>query len=345
MASSVLTWERQPDGSLVIKVPAESVQTAGEALERQPCPDCPGKDRTIALLERPCVNCAVLGQQVQSLTNEMQAALALQRRVGVLEQELKQTRPAFEREQESLKRSLAARIGEQGEKDTRSRLLSLVGSHMEIEVTNMRSQAGDLQLRWTPEGAPRSALITVEVKTAEQAGQGMMRSDWLRQAEAQVQGSNADAGLLFFTGAVDATRRLMVKRDARVVVVGYSEDPGQILSGLMHAVMIAQQRMACESLEGKLITPEDEASARRATKKLYERCEKDRKGLYDVWQVADKAIKESKKRVQDVCDAVAGLTPSAAHLFPSGFATQIALPRERIVKPASKKRKRAMQDL
>jgi hypothetical protein len=331
----ILTWERQSDGSLIIQVPAISTTSKGVECESSPCRDCPSKDRTIARLDRACPQCAVLGERVHQLVKEVQKASVDQRQLGKLEQELFQTRPAFSREQESLQRSLSARVGERGEKDTRSRLLALIGSHADVKVTNTRACAGDLQLLWHPDGLPRAALITVEVKTAQEAGQGMLKAEWVRQAESQVRTQKADAGLLLFTGAVDSTHRLLIKRDARLVIAGFSEEKGQILSALLHVLLLAQQRLACESMEGKVLTLADSAAGRNATSLMQEHVQEDRRALYDVAQLADKALKRSRIKIGEVCEAVACLPPTAATLFTTGFATMVALPRERLVKPSS----------
>jgi hypothetical protein len=54
-----------------------------------------------------------------------------------------------------------------------------------------------------------------------------------------------------------------------------------------------------------------------------------RRALYEVHKAAEKALKVEKDQIKAVTLAVATLPPTAAMLFPSGFAGKIALPRER----------------
>ena len=333
MQKSTLNFTRNADGSLLIEVPSSfaiSDERIGTHRSSLACHDCYLKDQCLLQLRQPCAVCAVMTERVSVLTKLLEHIGVDHARLGALEQELSCTRPAYHREQEALQRSKSARIGERGEQDIRARLLRIIGSHANVEVTNRKADAGDLQLQWHPEGLSRPALITVEVKTGEEFGEGMLQTKWIQQAQTQVRSQNADAGLLLFTGSVDATRRLLVQREARLVVVGFSHEDGQILSGILHAFIIAQQKLACEQLEGTLLTPEDSRAARHATALMQERVRDTRLALFNVHQLADKALKIEKEAIKAVAIAVSTLPPTVSTIFPPGFTSNIALPRERL---------------
>lgn len=333
MQKNTLNFTRSADGSLLIEVPSTFAvidEKLGAHRSVPACFDCYAKDRCLQQLRQPCSVCVVMTERVTALTKLLDRIGVDHARLGALEQELSCTRPAYQREQEALQRSKSARIGERGEEDIRARLVRIIGSHANVEVTNRKSDAGDLQIQWHPEGLSRPALITVEVKTGEESGMGMLQTKWIQQAQTQVRSQNADSGLLLFTGSVDSTRRLLVQREARLIVVGFSNEDGQILSGILHAFIIAQQKLACEQLEGTLLTPEDSRAARHATALMQARVHDTRLALFNVHQLADKALKTEKEAIKAVTIAVSTLPPTVSTMFPPGFTSYIALPRERL---------------
>ncbi len=322
-----VTWKETADGGLLISVPPTLIDKPTSLCM---CTECPSKDKIIARLEKPCSSCASYAVNLEKLAQQILTAKYDQIELGALRQQVKLYLPAYMREQQSLLKSKSSRIGEEGELDVRERLKRIVGGQINIRSTCGKPGAGDLQLRWKPLNATREMLVTVEIKTSEVIGAGMMQPRWLTQAQKQMMETGADAGLLLFSGSVDATQRLMVQSDTRLVVVGFSGEDGQLLSGVLHAFLIAQQRLASQNVAGVMLTDEDSRCSREAISIMRDRLRDTRQIIGAIHTMTGKAISTDKARMQELSALVAEMPQTAATMFPVGFAASVALPRERL---------------
>ena len=363
--TSSCTWEKEEDGTLVIRIPPSSERPfALPDSANIPCIMCETKNVVIEKLEgdleKPCPLCPVYKKSLREakdnqkeegilvrgaesalnkLTNRIQHYNKDQRVIGKLEAEVGLYKPAFLREQKSLCESKSSRIGKAGEKSVFTHLNDLVGQHSSIRITNTLKDAGDMQIFWKTPESHREALITVEVKSSEI--EGMVKSSMIEQASTQILETKADAGILFYKYAVDRCCRIKTVASGSLVVVGYYNQHGQILSGLLHAILIAQRRVDLEMTKGDLFTASEKDECAKILDLMENRVSTTRKDIYEIRKIADRSLSAEKKGIIPIIEAVEQLPEKSRSMFSNHLMQKLRVGNEKLttVSQASKKRK------
>ena len=267
------------------------------------------------------------------LSHRDEELTAMTERIGGLKGRLEMSLPAYEREQAALvatKQRTNAQVGADGENCVLQQLRQLLRSHADVTVTNRLAEAGDLQITWRPLTSHRPIIITIEVKTQAKEEETTIKTKWIHQAQQQIRSANADAGLLLYSGAMDATRKLWVMEDSsRLVVSGYSRDPGQMLSALLHTMMVAQRHADVSHDDAKVLTEEDCALSRHVLTKIQKQVADGRTAIKEIKRVADAAWTSGREDNLENVHLVEHLPNIVRALFPSGYAKNVMTGNEK----------------
>jgi hypothetical protein len=265
------------------------------------CKECPGFKRSIDILnqrmdDKNIAEAKAVGATEQA-REEIARLLPFQARCASQEARIAMMQPYYDEYRKRLERGKNAVVGADGERGVRQILASLVGGHAEINVTNTSSQAGDLQIVWNSSDVSRSLLLTVEVKTSDSEGPKMVRKDYIDQAKKQVQAQKADAGLLLYSHSVHSEKKIYSLRESRLVVCGEYNAPGQVLSGLLHALLLARTH-AKDAEEGmnQGLTEQDLSSTSAINNRLVAQNRALRGALSTAGKSIDRTLKSERFR-------------------------------------------------
>lgn len=244
---------------------------------------------------------------------------------------------AYHEKQERMQRSATSLTGSDGENDILKLLHTLTEGHVDIQVTNTKYKSGDLQLRWKLKGSSRPALVTVEIKTSDLKKQ-QLQQRWVDQALQQMQTQRADAGLLLYNDAISSSERFRVESTG-LVIVGQSHEPGNLLNGLVHAFMIGQEKVARESMEGKVMSPDEQASCRHMIKCFVDNTANSRQGLKKVATLAQEELKQQSHDILPLITKFRNLPQSVNDLFPADTETCLRVKNEQSFSVSIKRQK------
>jgi hypothetical protein len=248
-------------------------------------------------------------------------------------------RPHYEEYRQKLTKGRNSVVGSMGEKSVFDLLESLVGSHADLQITNTKAGAGDMQLTWSTADLSRPLKITIEVKTSEGEVRKMVRKDYIDQARLQVQTQKADAGILLYSHSVHAEQRLWVDRTARLVVVGNYTEEGQIINALLHALMIAREREMDErSADATKLTEEDLMCTADINKKLVDQNKSLRSLMSTTNKSLDRGLKAERERTLEIVTDLTSLSSLALQQYPWNTKSLLTLEGERLTPFAQKKR-------
>ena len=239
--------------------------------------------------------------------------------------------PAFTREQKGrASMATSARIGEDGEHWARESLLAIIGDHARVEDTSAIAGSGDIHVYWKPPGASREVLVVVESKHTEQTNR-MMPEAYLTQTRKEIATTNADAGMILYTGPISSHAKLEVLAAERLIVVGQCRAKGQLVTGLVIALGLGYARLLIEAngQEGNVVNASD-ASAVISTLDMYAKMTgRARNDLYEVSRMCQKSVGDQKMMHGQAMHARDQISPHVvARLFPTTFMCEMNMPYE-----------------
>jgi hypothetical protein len=268
---------------------------------------------------------------VQHLTRQgettQERVQQLQRENEELRRQTEMMRPGWEDWQRRHAETPNTRIGEDGEKWLEDALRSFFGDFASITNTNSQLKAGDLQVRWdTGVSNVPPLLLTVESKNSEV--NGIMKSDFIRQASEQIAYCRAHAGLLCYSGPLGLGETIRILHQERLVVVGMCREPKNLLAGLGTAIILGSRWLALQAGPARDLglNAEQTVGAQRVVGELGTLLGGRKDALMKHREVATRAYNDDQHDTYRLARVVAGLDEhTRAALLPPSLAKDIVM--------------------